>query len=225
MPPAFCASAVTCRARVVFPEDSGPKISEMRPRGNPPMPSAASTEMDPVEMVGTACTACAPRRITEPLPNCFSICPRVAPRARARSFSSMEVPLDLGGTLIIARGIKQIVGSLLRGGIRRSRLHPAELLIDLAEGFFHLRFFRRVRRGLQISTQARRGFGPGLFLNQNRAQQVMVLGVGLFPVRLYRLVRALFGGIVILQLKMRQGVEVVGGRKLVGIQMQQLIGP
>jgi len=32
------------------------RISEMRPRGNPPMPSAKSTEMDPVEITGTADT-------------------------------------------------------------------------------------------------------------------------------------------------------------------------
>ena len=38
MPPAFCASAITCSAMVVLPEDSGPKISLMRPRGNPPTP-------------------------------------------------------------------------------------------------------------------------------------------------------------------------------------------
>ena len=30
-PPAFCASAMMCRARVVLPLDSGPKISTMRP--------------------------------------------------------------------------------------------------------------------------------------------------------------------------------------------------
>jgi hypothetical protein len=34
-PPAFWASAMMCRPRVVLPLDSGPKISTMRPRGNP----------------------------------------------------------------------------------------------------------------------------------------------------------------------------------------------
>src|ERR1035441_10711255 len=48
MPPAFCASAITCSAMVVFPEDSGPKTSLMRPRGKPPTPSAASSEIEPV---------------------------------------------------------------------------------------------------------------------------------------------------------------------------------
>ena len=33
-----------------MPEDSGPKISTMRPRGRPPMPSARSSASDPVEI-------------------------------------------------------------------------------------------------------------------------------------------------------------------------------
>ena len=47
-------SAMTCRARVVLPEDSGPKISTTRPRGMPPMPSA-SVQRDriPVEIAAT----------------------------------------------------------------------------------------------------------------------------------------------------------------------------
>ena len=55
MPPAFCASAITCRAMVVLPEDSGPKISTTRPRGKPPVPRAASNEIAPVEIteIGT----------------------------------------------------------------------------------------------------------------------------------------------------------------------------
>ena len=38
MPPFFWASAITCSASVVLPDDSGPKISMTRPRGTPPMP-------------------------------------------------------------------------------------------------------------------------------------------------------------------------------------------
>ena len=46
---------MTCRAMVVLPEDSGPKISTTRPRGKPPTPSAASNEIEPVEIteIGT----------------------------------------------------------------------------------------------------------------------------------------------------------------------------
>ena len=40
MPPARCASAMTCSASVVLPDDSGPKTSTTRPRGKPPMPMA-----------------------------------------------------------------------------------------------------------------------------------------------------------------------------------------
>ena len=50
MPPFFCASAMTCSASVVLPELSGPKISTMRPRGRPPMPSAISRPSEPVEI-------------------------------------------------------------------------------------------------------------------------------------------------------------------------------
>ena len=42
MPPAFWASATTCRASVVLPLDSGPKTSMMRPRG---MPAAAQGDV------------------------------------------------------------------------------------------------------------------------------------------------------------------------------------
>ena len=50
MPPAFWASATTCRASVVLPLDSGPKISMMRPRGMPWPPRAMSSDRLPVEM-------------------------------------------------------------------------------------------------------------------------------------------------------------------------------
>ena len=49
-PPSFCASAMTCSESVVLPDDSGPKISMMRPRGRPPTPRAASTPIEPLEM-------------------------------------------------------------------------------------------------------------------------------------------------------------------------------
>src|SRR5688500_14543729 len=52
LPPAFCVCAIACRVSVVLPLDSGPKISTMRPRGYPPMPSAPSSERAPVGMHG-----------------------------------------------------------------------------------------------------------------------------------------------------------------------------
>src|SRR5476651_2036276 len=46
-----------------------------RPRGTPPTPSARSSEIDPVEIDWMSCTSgsSAPRRISAPLPNCFSM--------------------------------------------------------------------------------------------------------------------------------------------------------
>src|SRR5579862_2078487 len=76
---------------VVLPEDSGPKISQTRPRGMPPTPKAASREIDPVEMTETGTIASFdPRRRIEPLPNCFSIWLSVRSKARARSLSSIR---------------------------------------------------------------------------------------------------------------------------------------
>lgn len=48
-PPAFCTSPMMCSATVVLPDDSGPYISMMRPLGTPPMPSAISSDSDPVD--------------------------------------------------------------------------------------------------------------------------------------------------------------------------------
>src|SRR5208283_3470856 len=93
MPPCFCASAMTCSAMVVLPEDSGPKISITRPRGMPPTPSAASNEMDPVEITEMGTTASlVPSFMIEPLPNCFSICEIATSTARLFSvFSSATI--------------------------------------------------------------------------------------------------------------------------------------
>ena len=55
IPPLRCASAMTCWQTVVLPDDSGPKISLIRPRGMPPTPSARSSAMDPVGIESTAC--------------------------------------------------------------------------------------------------------------------------------------------------------------------------
>ena len=97
MPPFFCASAITCSAMVVLPDDSGPKISLMRPRGKPPTPSAASSEIEPVEITETGTMASFdPSRRIEPLPNCFSIWPNASSKARARSFSSMTINCTSG---------------------------------------------------------------------------------------------------------------------------------
>src|SRR3972149_2004971 len=49
-----------CWHSVVFPDDSGPKISVTRPRGTPPTPSARSSASDPVEIVSPARGAASP---------------------------------------------------------------------------------------------------------------------------------------------------------------------
>src|SRR5947209_2002183 len=61
-----------------------------RPRGKPPTPRAASTEIEPLEITETGTTVLEPRRRIEPFPNCFSSWHRVWSNARRLSFSSME---------------------------------------------------------------------------------------------------------------------------------------
>src|SRR6267142_5298877 len=96
MPPCFCASAMTWSARVVLPEDSGPKTSTTRPRGKPPTPRAASKESAPVEIteIGTMASF-EPSRMIEPLPNCFSICANARSTALFRSsIAAMASPRE-----------------------------------------------------------------------------------------------------------------------------------
>src|SRR5581483_9736248 len=78
---------------VVLPEDSGPKISTTLPRGKPPTPRAASNEIAPVEMTEMGTMASLdPKRMIEPLPNCFSICEKARSIAFVRSSAIEEAP-------------------------------------------------------------------------------------------------------------------------------------
>ena len=105
-PPSAWAEATTVSARVVFPEDSGPNTSTTRPRGKPPTPSAASTEITPVGMADTS-IADEPRRMMAPRPCCFSICPRAMSRARERCSALLEFLAAggmAGGSLLVGNG-------------------------------------------------------------------------------------------------------------------------
>ncbi len=88
MPPRRCASAMTWYTSVVLPEASGPKISTTRPRGSPPMPSAMSSASEPVEIAPIETCGRSLIRITEPFPNCRSICPNATSSASSRFISS-----------------------------------------------------------------------------------------------------------------------------------------
>src|SRR6186997_2800670 len=89
-PPRFCASARTCWQSVVLPDDSGPKISVIRPRGTPPTPTARSSAIDPVGIESTACRSAVPSFMMEPRPNCFSIDRMAASTARERSVTALS---------------------------------------------------------------------------------------------------------------------------------------
>jgi hypothetical protein len=45
---------MTDKVKVVLPEDSGPKISTIRPIGKPPIPRATSRPKEPVETDSTS---------------------------------------------------------------------------------------------------------------------------------------------------------------------------
>ena len=95
-PPAFWASAIICRPRVVLPLDSGPKISTMRPRGTPPTPRARSRARAPVEIEATFWGYSSPMRMIEPFPNCRSICETAASMALLLSNASSKKRLCIG---------------------------------------------------------------------------------------------------------------------------------
>src|SRR6185436_7476991 len=64
----------------------------MRPRGKPPIPSAMSSPREPVDTTSMSRVAIeSPRRMTEPLPNCFSIWPSAAERAFLRLSSILSL--------------------------------------------------------------------------------------------------------------------------------------
>ena len=94
-PPRAWASARTCWQTVVLPDDSGPKISVIRPRGMPPTPSARSSAIEPVGMVSRTCFSRDPSFMIAPRPNCFSIVARAASTALPRSAVVRVRPLVL----------------------------------------------------------------------------------------------------------------------------------
>src|SRR3954468_22530209 len=62
-----------------------PRGRPPRPRGGPPPRSARSSAIDPVGMMAVCTTGRSPSRITEPLPNCLSICANARSSALSRS--------------------------------------------------------------------------------------------------------------------------------------------
>jgi hypothetical protein len=80
-----------CWHSVVFPDDSGPKISVTRPRGTPPTPSARSSASDPVGIVSTARCVASPSLITAPSPYCLMMSLMALSNTAARSRSVSPV--------------------------------------------------------------------------------------------------------------------------------------
>src|SRR5436190_11644604 len=157
-PPRFWASASTCWQSVVLPDDSGPKISVIRPRGMPPTPIARSSAIEPVGMESTACRSEVPSFMIEPRPNCFSIARMAASTARVRSlgFSALSTPLLSAVAFVPVIAIPEIPPGSNRG--------PCELLLAGLRLFVPARFALGLdyldcwRRGLQQRLQLRLHF-------------------------------------------------------------------
>ncbi len=101
IPPFCCACAMACNASVVFPDDSGPKISMIRPHGNPPTPIASSIKIEPVEITSTTLLApdC-PNIMTAPLPYCLSICEKVTSSAFLLKALVVSFGSSIGSTFL-----------------------------------------------------------------------------------------------------------------------------
>ena len=81
---------------VVLPEASGPKISTTRPRGNPPTPSARSSESAPVGMAETlTANASSPIFMIDPSPNWRWICVMAVLSAASRAFAAFSWSLSM----------------------------------------------------------------------------------------------------------------------------------
>src|SRR5215218_7309578 len=120
-PPRFCASAMTCWQTVVLPDDSGPKISVIRPRGMPPTPSARSSAIEPVGIESTDCRSADPSFMIEPRPNCFSIARIAASTARPRSPTALSaLPLRASMSLPVI----VILSSLLAASAEPTERDP-----------------------------------------------------------------------------------------------------
>src|SRR3954468_7000425 len=154
-PPRACASAMTCWQTVVLPDDSGPKISVIRPRGMPPTPRARSRAMEPVGMKSTCCRWAEPSFMIEPDPNCFSMERIAASTARVRSATAFSPLRSLATTIVASRSCPWLSGVRGRRAVRWYRsgvgpvlLVPAGLPLLLDELDVHRRLGERLHLGL-----------------------------------------------------------------------------
>jgi hypothetical protein len=85
----------TCKANVVLPLDSGPKISMIRPRGIPWPPKAMSKRQTARRNTLDRTAPVTPKGMIAPSPNCFSICCSADFKWTFRS--RIEVPLVVSG--------------------------------------------------------------------------------------------------------------------------------
>ena len=108
MPPLRCASATTCIASVDLPDDSGPKISTMRPRGKPPTPRARSSDNAPVWMASMPIVVFSPILMMDPLPNCLSMAANATSSAFSRSLLTVVLRFLPGSVADVEAGLHDL---------------------------------------------------------------------------------------------------------------------
>src|SRR5215467_6599434 len=69
------------------------------------MPSATSSAIDPVGITDMGTAGRSPRRITEPLPNCLSICARARSSAFSRSGTAAIAATPVGFAVFFSPGV------------------------------------------------------------------------------------------------------------------------
>src|SRR5215211_3863749 len=117
MPPIRWALASTWYSSVVLPDDSGPKISTMRPRGTPPTPRARSSDRAPVGIASTSTAVLSPSFITEPWPNSRSIWVTAALSAASLAFASFAF------SFASRRGFRSAISSACLSAAGDRQLH------------------------------------------------------------------------------------------------------
>src|ERR1700730_17294413 len=112
----------------------------MRPRGTPPIPIAASSDKEVVDIAGMSEISRSPKRMIDPLPNLFSMLSSAASMARLRSamrssgitgFSFFCSSLDL----VVSQTIPQLYGGEHNTTQARMEQNFMDETVDFSGGF------------------------------------------------------------------------------------------
>src|SRR5579872_6466252 len=145
MPPARCALAMTCRASVVLPLDSGPNNSIIRPRGKPIPPIARSSDKAPVGMPSMGTPSGSESFMIEPRPNVFSICPSAFSSIFRSGLSAAGLAGRMGLAFVVMVDLLEfpagsLVDKVILTGIRNSARGNSKNLVVFFQQQRQVRF-------------------------------------------------------------------------------------